>query len=342
MDGVRLRSAGVTAWSLVGFLVLGAAATLVLIVLRPLVVALLAALCIGVALSPLTEAMAGRGVRRAIAALLGTLALVVVAAAVGFLVVRGLVQQWDEISHELDNAVAQLQQTLGSSAPAAAQQSLTEYAPTLLSGLMPALGNLIGTVASLSIGVFLVLFTTYYLLKDGPAMITSAGRRIPLGAGWLRDVAKTLRQYVVGLTLLGAFNAVVVGLGALVLDVPRVLTIMIVTLIGNYIPYLGAWIAGAFTVLLALASGGVSTALIMIVIVVIANGSLQTLLQPFAFGAALDLSPLVILLVTIAGGLIAGLVGVTFAAPFAAIVQHTLRQVRQGDDAQQRGPSPAA
>jgi predicted PurR-regulated permease PerM len=334
----RLRSAGTKAWSIVGLLLVGLAVVFLLLLLRPLVIALVAALFISVVLSPAVELLVRRRVRRGLAAALGMLLLVVVGVGVGVLVVRGIASQWAQISMELGKAVNQLHSSLDSaglegSLAESARHSLDGSTSTLVSGLLPALGNLLGTVATLSIGVFLVLFTTFFLLKDGPSMVSSAGTRMPLrgdlGPRWLAEVGRILRGYMIGLTLLGAFNATVVGIGALILGVPLVFTIVIVTLLGNYIPYLGAWIAGAFAALIALASGGVTTALIMIVVVVIANGSLQTVLQPFAYGAALRMSPLMTLLVTIVGGLLAGVLGVMLAAPIAAIIQHTTRMFRE-------------
>ena len=44
----------------------------------------------------------------------------------------------------------------------------------------------------------------------------------------------------------------VVGAGAWILGVPLAGTIAVVTFVGAYVPYLGAWSAGAFSVLLAL------------------------------------------------------------------------------------------
>ena len=71
-------------------------------------------------------------------------------------------------------------------------------------------------------------------------------------------------------------------------------------------PYLGAWAAGAFTVLIALGSGGSDVALAMAVIVLLANGALQQMIQPIAFGATLGIHPLAVLIVTIAGGACSG------------------------------------
>src|SRR5204862_69448 len=119
--------------------------------------------------------------------------------------------------------------------------------------------------------------------------------------GWLEGhhVKRGLGAAIVLLSLV-AIVVVIVGLlvGG-ILDVPLAGTIAIVTFVTAYIPYIGALVSGAFAVLLALGSQGTNTALIMLVIVILANGLLQNLFQPLAFGAALDLNPLAVLIVTI-------------------------------------------
>ena len=56
-------------------------------------------------------------------------------------------------------------------------------------------------------------------------------------------------------------------------------------------------------------------ALAVAVIVLLANGVLQQLVQPIAYGAALGLHPLAVLIATIAGGCLFGTVGLVLAAP---------------------------
>jgi len=53
----------------------------------------------------------------------------------------------------------------------------------------------------------------------------------------------------------------------------------------------------------------------MVVLVLLANGVLQQLVQPIAYGAALRLHPLAVLIATIAGGCLFGTVGLVLAAP---------------------------
>ena len=333
----RLSSLGSTAWSLVGVAVLSTGAVLLLMLLRPMAIPLVLALFLAVALTPVVDALVRRRIPPAAAALLATLVVIVVGVGVTVLVVVGVASQWDQIGRELDAAVTELGDVLASAGLAAdgadaAQESVAAHAPTLVRGILPTLGSLVGVAASVAIGVFLTLFTCFFLLKDGRLMTRGVAGWLPLRPGvgerWFAGAGRTLRGYILGMTLLGGFNAIVVGTGALILGVPLVATIVIVTLLGNYVPYLGAWVAGAFAVLIALADGGVETALWMTLVVIVANGSMQTLLTPFAYGAALKLDPLLTLLVTVLGGLLAGALGAALAAPVAAIVALTVRMYR--------------
>jgi predicted PurR-regulated permease PerM len=120
-----------------------------------------------------------------------------------------------------------------------------------------------------------------------------------------------MRGYFLGVTIVAVWSALIVGAGAILLDVPLAGTIAVVTFIGGYVPYIGAWTAGAFAVLIALGGSGPETAAALAVIVLLANG----VLQQIAYGAALQLHPLAVLIVTIAGGCLFGTVGLVLAAP---------------------------
>jgi predicted PurR-regulated permease PerM len=137
----------------------------------------------------------------------------------------------------------------------------------------------------------------------------------------------SLQRYFLGVTIVAAFNAVVVGVGALLLGVPLAGTIAVVVFVTAYIPFIGAFVSGAFAVVIALGSDGTQTALIMLVIVLLANGMLQQVVQPIAFGATLDLNPLAVLIVTIAGGSLFGMVGMILAAPLTSAAVHLSREV---------------
>jgi len=157
-------------------------------------------------------------------------------------------------------------------------------------------------------------------------------------------VITSLRRYFLGVTLVAGFNAVVVGLGALALGVPLAGTIAVVTLVTAYIPFIGAVISGAFAVILALGAEGTQTGVIMLVIVILANGLLQNIVQPIAFGATLGLNPLVVLIVTIGAGSLFGMVGLVLGAPLISAAVHIRQELDQARaEAQSReGPEEPA
>jgi predicted PurR-regulated permease PerM len=160
---------------------------------------------------------------------------------------------------------------------------------------------------------------------------------LPVARTITGGLIRAMRGYFKGVTIVAAFNGIVVGLGALALGVPLAGTIAVVTFLTAYIPYVGAFIAGAFAVIVALGAKGTTTALIMLVIVILANGLLQNVMQPFAMGSALQLNPLVVLVLTISAGCLFGMVGLVLAAPIASAAVHIAAELRAAR-APARGP----
>ena len=151
-----------------------------------------------------------------------------------------------------------------------------------------------------------------------------------------------LRGYFAGVTAIAVFNAVVIGLGALVLGLPQIGSIMLVNFFAAYVPYLGAWSAGAFTVLLALGAEGRDAAIVMAVVVLLANGALQQMIQPIAFGATLGIHPLAVLIVTIGAGCLFGGVGLILGAPITSAIVRISADLSTAKAAEGDGPDPQA
>jgi predicted PurR-regulated permease PerM len=155
-------------------------------------------------------------------------------------------------------------------------------------------------------------------------------------------VMYSLRRYFLGVTMVAAFNGVVVGAGALVLGVPLAGTIAVVSFVTAYVPFIGAFVAGTFAVILALGAKGTTTALIMLAIVLLANGLLQNVFQPIAFGATLKLNPLVVLVVTIGAGCLFGMIGLILAAPLTSAVRQIASELRKARAPARPEPPPEA
>jgi len=77
-----------------------------------------------------------------------------------------------------------------------------------------------------------------------------------------------------------------------------------------------------------LGSGGTSDGWIMLAAVLIVNLGLQSVVQPFAFGATMRVSPLGVFLFTLLGAMVAGVLGAMMAAPVLAVITRFNSDVR--------------
>jgi putative heme transporter len=347
-----LRNVGLMAWLLVGVTLFLVGAIWILSLTHTIVLPVIAASVIAAVASPLVGWLGRHHVPRAAGSALLLLALVALGAFVIFIVVAGITSQTSDLSGHLSDAkqtIAGWLEDLGVD-PSKAEDAKNEASSsvsTSVSALLDGLGAGIKKLSSLAFFLALTTLSLFFLLKDGPAIRTWGERHLgvplPLAHTITQRMLEALRGYFLGVTIIAAFNAVVVGVGALLLGVPLAGTIAVVTFLAAYIPYLGAWTAGAFAVLIALGGAGTDAAVGMIVIQLLANGILQQLVQPFAMGTALGIHPLAVLVVTIGGGALFGAAGLILAAPVtaaAARISADLARARTEEEHPQAG-SPA-
>jgi putative heme transporter len=74
----------------------------------------------------------------------------------------------------------------------------------------------------------------------------------------------------------------------------------------------------------------------MVAIQLLSNGPLQQVVQPIAYGAALGIHPLAVLVVTIAGGCLFGAVGLILAAPLTSAITRISADLAQAREAEER------
>jgi predicted PurR-regulated permease PerM len=329
-----LRDLGLLAWFLVGVglvlfglvWLLGLTSTIV----DPVIVGAVLATVAG----PLVTKLHEHRVPRALGAAVVLLGLIALAIVIALLVFGGLYEQSAEIKAAASAAVDKVQGwmddagaggTAGTSNDV--KSSTAETGRTLLQGVFKGIQGVTSFVFFLTFAIF----STFFLLKDGPGVRAAIDRNLGVPTSVATtitgNVILSLRRYFLGVTIVAAFNAVVVGIGSYLLDVPLWGTIAVVTFVTAYVPFIGAFVSGAFAVILTLSAQGTTSALIMLVIVILANGLLQNIVQPIAFGATLDLNPLAVLIVTIGFGCLFGMVGLILGAPLTSAALHISREL---------------
>jgi predicted PurR-regulated permease PerM len=142
---------------------------------------------------------------------------------------------------------------------------------------------------------------------------------------WIRRINATLAAYVRGQALLVVYMMVATFIALTLLDVRYALALAVMTGLVEMIPFLGPYMAGGIAVLVAMTQGGNAwgwSALVLGIAVVVVYTVLRqiqdNIIGPLVIGRVIDLHPLAVIFVVLAGAALAGLMGLLLAIPVAA------------------------
>ncbi len=182
--------------------------------------------------------------------------------------------------------------------------------------------------------VILIVVLTFFFLKDGRKLWEWVLElfhedRQPM----LREVGKrswgALSAYVQGVFLVATIDAVLIGSALLIVGVPVAMPLIVLTFVAAFFPVVGAFVAGAAAVLVALVANGAGAALVILAVIIAVQQLEGNVFYPVVVGRKLQLHPVGILLALTAGGVLAGVVGAFLAVPIAAVTGAVLNYTRE-------------
>ena len=189
-----------------------------------------------------------------------------------------------------------------------------------MGSLTSSLGSMIGAVTSITMTIVTVPFVLFYMLKDGPKLLPNIKRMLPdkqadVIGDLLVKMSDTIAKYISGQVIeclfVGTFSAIGYGL----VGIPYALLIGMFAGITNIIPYLIGLIPAIFIAL----SMSFKEVILVIVVCVVVQQIDGNLVYPNVIGKTLDIHPLTIIMILLAAGNIAGLLGMILAIPLYAV-----------------------
>lgn len=286
------------------------------------------AFLVAIALTPLVVKLENRGVPRGIGVAGIVLVLVGVIALLLWLLIPPLVDQGQSFASDFDDYVEQIRSlTDGNSAISNqienATGSSTPNPSAIFSGFLAVGSNLVQGIANFLIVVVLAV----YILIDGERIYKWIARYLPPRQRAkvrlaLPEISKVVSGYVVGQsinsTLFGVFTFTVLTIAG----VPQAILLAVVAAVADAIPIAGVFIATVPAALVALASpeGGITTAIIVVILYTAYQQVENYVIVPRVFGNTLQLSSFAILVAVLIGGQLLGIIGVILALPLAAAV----------------------
>ncbi|MFC9659775.1 AI-2E family transporter [Nocardia sp. NPDC127606] len=293
---------------------------------------------------PLTRWLTRRKLAPALAASITLLGFVALLAGVVALIVPSVADQAPQLADKATDGVNQVRGWIQGPPLRIRDEQLDSAVEAIIgrlqsSGAQIANGVFTGvsTATSLLITVFLVLVLVFFFLKDGPRFLpwmhqvfgNRSGRHVE---AVLERVWATLGGFIRTQAIVSMVDAVLIGASLFILDVPLALVLSVITFIGGFIPMVGAFVAGALAVLVALVGNGLTTALIVLGIVIAVQQLEGNVLQPVLQSRSMELHAVIVLLAVTAGGSLYGITGAFLAVPVVAMIAVIIRYIGEQID----------
>ncbi|MEU8580855.1 AI-2E family transporter [Streptomyces abikoensis] len=344
-DPVAAVPWGVRVAAEVGWRLLVLAGTLwvlmrVISAVRLVVLAFVAGLLITALLQPTVALLKRRGVPRGLATALTFLSGFVVMGLVGWFVVWQVTENLDDLSKQVQHGITELKRWLLNSPFHVTQGQINNIADKLSEAIGTSTKDItsagiegVQVIIEVLTGILLAMFSTLFLLYDGPRiwqwllkLVPEAAREGVAGAGpraWA-----TLTAYVRGTVIVALIDAIFIGIGLYFLKVPMYVPLAVFIFLFAFIPLVGAVVSGALAVVVALVTRDVFTAAMVLAVVLAVQQIEGHVLQPFILGRAVRVHPLAVVLAVAAGSMTAGIGGAVVAVPLVAVTNTVVGYLR--------------
>lgn len=339
--GLRVAAA----WSWRVLVVASAAVVVVLVVarLQLLTLAIFVALLLTALLSPLHTRLMSWGLPRWAATTSTIVGFLLIVFGLAALIGGSIATEWDTLSTAFQDGLDEIRVWLADGPLHASDSQIDQWLASLQESIKDNQGFLVSgavstavTAAEVGSGALLAVFSTIFFLHDGRGISDWVVRLFPAtvqhravdagGAAWT-----ALTGYVRGTVIIAAVDAVSIGIVLTVLRVPLALPLAVLVFFGAFVPIVGAFVTGFIAVVVALATHGVWTALIVLAAIIAIQQVEGHVLQPVVMGRMVRLHPLAVVFAVTAGSVLAGIVGAVVAVPLVAVVNVVVRRFRAGD-----------
>lgn len=281
---------------------------------------------------PIAQRLRARGLPAVLAALVCVVAYLTLFVSVFVFVVLQLIAAWPGLveagTDAVDSVAAWAQGRTDDLDNAGLDQVIDELEATLssaVSGLGGAAAQGLNAVGNVATVLVIALFFTLFGLTSGDRLWRQFVRALPDAhraptTAAFRAGMRTAGAWFYASTATGFLDGLFIGLGLWALGVPLALPIGALTFLFGYVPLVGATIAGAVAVAVAGVTGGLTTALWALVIVIGVQQFEGNVLAPLLLSRAINFHPLIVLVLTTGAAAAFGLVGLFVAVPVAGVL----------------------
>jgi predicted PurR-regulated permease PerM len=193
----------------------------------------------------------------------------------------------------------------------------------------------VGGAVGVVVEGFFVIFTMYYMFRDGEGMRAAVRNMLPLEESKSREILERTREVisasVYGVLVIATIQGTLGGLAFWVLGLPSALLWGVVMIFFSMIPMAGAFVVWAPAAVYLGLTGHIGKAIALTVIGVLVIGSIDNFLRPKLVGEKTKLHELLIFFSVLGGLQVFGVLGLVLGPVVVAITMALIDILRHAD-----------
>lgn len=221
-----------------------------------------------------------------------------------------------------------------------------EFIAERLKGVSGAIASrtlgFVGGAVGFIVEVFFVIFTMYYLFRDGERMRAAAYDMMPLSGPQAREIldrtGEVIGASVYGVLVIATIQGILGGLAFWVLGLPSPLLWGVVMIFLSMIPMLGAFIVWVPAAIYLVLTGDWGKAIMLAVWGALVIGSVDNFLRPKLVGERTRLHELLVFFSVLGGLQVFGVLGIVLGPVIVAITLALLDVLRHADGTEREPP----
>lgn len=306
---------------------------------------LMLSVLLGIIVNPLVKFIERRGFSRLTSVIIIYLLLGIIFYVSLAIIIPKIINQFNTIlsqfnSINIEQIVKDINESIDKYFPVLSSINFSEQLTNVISSniynSVKNIGDLLTGIFNIVSIMFIVPFITFFLLKDHKSLVKSFLNILPnkyfeMGYYVFSKMKYSLSKYVVSWILDAALVAIMSIIGLSILGIENSIIIGIIAGLGHLIPFFGPIIGGLPAIAISLIQFGDFSMFFPIVILFVIIYTFDNgFIQPNLFSKSTEMHPLIIILLIILGSKLFGVIGMLLIVPIVTLIKTATQEIYYG------------
>ena len=208
--------------------------------------------------------------------------------------------------------------------PGTLAKKIEDFISLSITNSVEKIPTVLTSIVSIISILLIVPFITFFLLKDSKIIMKGLLHPIPnkyfeMSYWIMKKISLQLGRFVRGWIFDAAFVGTTLGFGFFAIGIENALPL---------VPYFGPIIGGIPAIIISIIQyGDLSRVPLIILLIIIVYMVDNGFVQPFVFSKSVDMHPIIIILLILAGSQTFGIIGMLLAVPLASVVKTASKEI---------------